>query len=112
MLKFKKILSLLNLTQQSGRIFLALINVLIFSIIIIVDIIAFFQERNLEFLVIITLMSGSLVAYSQAWIYGSNHENKNEVDGLTSKLKPDVRVIKRPMTEEELKENASRKMEQ
>jgi len=92
---------------------LTLLNVLMFSIIIIVDIIAFFQERDLTFLIILTLLSGSLSAYSQAWYFGSSNVKKeSSFVKRINNLKPEVRILSKPTNQMELEEEASREMEE
>lgn len=95
------------------RSILTLLNALIFSIIIIVDIIAFFQDRDLELLIVLTLLTGSLVAYSQAWYFGSFNLKQEETEvKLTQDIKPEVRFIEKPTSKAEADELASREMEE
>lgn len=109
----KKILSLFKMNRKVIRSILTLLNALIFSIIIIVDIIAFFQGRDLELLIVLTLLTGSLVAYSQAWYFGSFNLKQEEPEiKLTSEIKPEVRFIEKPMTQAELDEVSSRELEE
>ena len=113
MFKIRRILSLFKFNRRSIRNILTLLNAFIFSIIIIVDIIAFFQGRDLELLIVLTLLTGSLVAYSQAWYFGSFNLKSEEAEiKLTSEIKPEVRFIEKPMTKEELDEIASRELEE
>jgi len=110
MFNFKR---LFQLNRDSVRDLLTLLIYLTFSIIIIVDIIAFFKDKDLDFLIILTLLSGSLVAYSQAWYYGRG-ENvlPKELIATKSNIKPEVRIANDPMTQEELDESVSKEMEE
>lgn len=93
--------------------YLVLLNFLLFSIIIIVDIIAFFQERDLEFLIILTVLISILVAYSQGFYFGNlSIQIQSKEIKLSSDLKPEVRIVEKPMTEGEYQDFASRQMEE
>jgi hypothetical protein len=110
MIKIKNLFSFLKLDFELIHDKLTLLIYLIFSIIIITDIVAFFMNKNLEFLVILTLLSGSLVAYSQAWYYGNANSNNKKIE-YSNRLKPEVRIIQKPMTQEEYQGEATKEMD-
>jgi len=112
MFNFKRLIPSLDLSRETMRGLLTLLNVLIFSIIIIVDIVAFFQGRSLELLVVLSLLTGSLVAYSQAWYFGSLNLQNQKSSNRSTNIKPSVRIIERPMTKEDLEISATKKMEE
>ena len=90
----------LGKNRGSIRAYLTLINILFFSIMIIADLIAYFLDKDLTLLLILTLLTGGLTALSQGWYFGQRMYQDPERPVKQFLAKPSVRSIEYPITDE------------
>lgn len=87
--------------RGSIRALFTLINLSLFCIIIIADLVAYFLNKDLTHLIILTLLLGCLVSCSLGFYFGQRMYQDTEKPVKQYRAKPEVRSVEHAITDEE-----------